>query len=954
MVPPLRRKTKTYFSEKLIGFTLALCLLGVASLNPLTLQGQVFDEQFDHWPVNLKINGKVIVGRTLLEDVSLEPILPRGGTLGQIRIVVDPSVSDEQVALLQALLGQKPPAEADEKPVKDAKEAKPDEAKPDEAKPDEAKPDGDQKDAEVIEVIREAKDLPGQLTAALAEAKVCLWYSPQPCDDARRQRITGASPAIAKFVGGGGTFVAVGEFANVWGKLVRDSKGIVRQGANLIPSTAISFASADAPVRRSDTLGVIASQPASVGVEVDARTYVLLGGRQVQVLGRGRATFLLMATDHLPLRVESISSPTSRRQSPLEVLVDLTEWRRDAIDRTIDRFPSLNPEKPFVEKGTLVIVGGGGMPQGLMEQFVELAGGAEQAKLVYVPCSEQDVITGEQGMVKAWERMGVKMATFIHTKDRQVAHSDDEFLEPLRDATGIWFGGGRQWNLADSYYGTTAHKLMKDVVLRGGVIGGSSAGASIQGRYLARATPIQNFRIMAPGYERGGLGFLSGVAIDQHFSQRGRQKDMTQLVDRYPQLLGIGLDEATAIVVKGSVADVVGRGKAHFYDRDLPVYPGHPDYTALRAGSKYDLGERKVLKNADETENSGRVTSPVVHDDGKVTFRLRAPDAKVVKVKGLNGQEPLVLTRNQQGDWEGTTDKLPPELYSYTFDVDGASQLDPSNRHVKKWLSCASLVEVPGDPPRIYEQTPVPHGSVHKHIYASSTTEGERGVFVYTPPGYSSDTQQGYPTLVLLHGFGDDESAWIDVGRVNYIADNLLAQKKIRPTIIIMPYGHPIPIDARKQFDDYAPRNATALESDLKTDLLPFLKEHYRVATLREDMSIVGLSMGGGQSLTLGLRNLDMFSAVGGFSSAAPQGSDEEIGELLAGVSREKVEKQLRLLWVACGDDDFLLERNKRFVSWLGEQGIPHTYNQTSGGHDWIVWREYLAEFLTLTFPEQP
>jgi hypothetical protein len=326
-------------------------------------------------------------------------------------------------------------------------------------------------------------------------------------------------------------------------------------------------------------------------------------------------------------------------------------------------------------------------------------------------------------------------------------------LEPLRNATGIWFGGGRQWNLADSYYGTTAHKLMKDVVKRGGVIGGSSAGASIQARYLARATPIQNFRIMAPGYERGGLGFISGVAIDQHFSQRGRQKDMTRLVDRYPQMLGIGLDEGTAIIVKNSVADVVGRGRVHFYDRMLPVYPGRPDYIALAAGSSYDLANRKVLKDADEEarKNAPRLVSPEVHADGTVTFRLPAPHAMKVVVKGLSGQKPLELSRNNLGVWEGTTNVLPAELYSYTFDVDGALQIDPSNRFVKKWLTCGSLVEVRGDTPRIYEQTDVPHGTVHRHLYTSKTTAGQRGVYVYTPPEYSADHEvQGLPWPVAV------------------------------------------------------------------------------------------------------------------------------------------------------------------------------------------------------------
>ena len=242
--------------------------------------------------------------------------------------------------------------------------------------------------------------------------------------------------------------------------------------------------------------------------------------------------------------------------------MDLTAWRRDAIDRVGDLFPPSRPQPPLVKNGSLVIVGGGGMPAGLMEEMVELAGG-ENARMVYVPCSESDEVSSPQRIVEIWEKMGVESATFVHTKDREKANSDEAFLAPLRDATGIWFGGGRQWNLADSYFGTEAHRLMKEVLNRGGVVGGSSAGASIQARYMCRANPVANFDIMAPGYERG-LGFISGVAIDQHFSQRRRQRDMTSLVNRYPQLLGIGIDEATAIVVTQSNARVVGRGKSSF------------------------------------------------------------------------------------------------------------------------------------------------------------------------------------------------------------------------------------------------------------------------------------------------------------------------------------------------------------------------------------------------------
>ena len=400
-------------------------------------------------------------------------------------------------------------------------------------------------------------------------------------------------------IGGGAELVATQHYED------EQDRPPVLNGLDLMPDTVLEV-DFDGRADQDRLLTILPAHRRQVGIGLDKQTALLLSGRKMRVAGSGRATFVLMANEREPVRVRSITaSRVARRRGrdPEDVLLDLTQWRRDAIDRTLPVFPARKPRQPMVENGTLMIIGGGGMPRGLMDEMIELAGGKEKAKLVYVPCSERTTVGIKQGMVEAWKRMGVKQATFIHTKDRHKANSDEEFLAPLKDATGIFFGGGRQWNFADSYYGTKAHKLMKDVLKRGGVIAGSSAGASIQGRYLARATPIANFRIMAFGYERGGLGFLDGVAIDQHFSQRRRQADMTQLVNKYPQILGIGIDETTAIVVRKSRAKVVGRGRVYFYDRNLPVYPDRSDYVALPAGSEYDLVERQVIR--DTTPQSG-------------------------------------------------------------------------------------------------------------------------------------------------------------------------------------------------------------------------------------------------------------------------------------------------------------------------------------------------------------
>lgn len=366
-------------------------------------------------------------------------------------------------------------------------------------------------------------------------------------------------------------------------------------GLGLIPDAAIGRLGVGSADKIVAATTAIARERSGVAIILPKGTALMLSGRKLTCYGSGEITVIVPKSDVTPEYRQQISEFRSRRQPPTDYLIDLTQWRRLAIERQLPTFPPLQPPVPHVENGTLLIVGGGGSPRGLMDRFVELAGGVDKAKLVYVPCAEEEEVSGRQSMVETWKRMGVKHSTFIHTKDRNRADSDEEFLAPLKNATGIFFGGGRQWNFSDSYYGTKAQKLMKDVLNRGGVIAGSSAGASIQARYLARATPIGNFDIMAPGYERGGLGFIGGVAIDQHFSERGRQKDMVQLMNTHSQLLGIGIDEGTAIEVQNSKAKVSGKGRVFFYDAFRKTKTNSPHFDALPAGSVYDLANRTVL-----------------------------------------------------------------------------------------------------------------------------------------------------------------------------------------------------------------------------------------------------------------------------------------------------------------------------------------------------------------------
>jgi cyanophycinase len=378
-----------------------------------------------------------------------------------------------------------------------------------------------------------------------------------------------------------------------------DATTELENGVSVFPDALIDFN--DNGQSNSEIIDSVLPKDRLVMLSIAKGNALLFQGRKAVLYGEGVATVTVPASDHLPIAQTEIKAiQRASRNAPESFLIDWPQWRRQAIERTLEPFPPVEKQVPNVPNGSLIIVGGGGMPRGLMRKFVQLAGGAD-ARLVYIPCTEEEN-SSDTSLLEAWRELGVQTCSLLHTKDRRVADRDEAFLEPLKNATGIWFGGGRQWNLADSYYGTQAHRLMKQVLDRGGVIGGSSAGASIQANYLARATPIENFRIMAPGYERGGLGFISGVAIDQHFTQRSRQKDLRSLVETYPQMLGIGLDETTAIVVEKSTAQIVGAGSVTFNWKDSPEAEIQQFIGAQ--GQSFDLAQRVQIAAQDETSET--------------------------------------------------------------------------------------------------------------------------------------------------------------------------------------------------------------------------------------------------------------------------------------------------------------------------------------------------------------
>jgi len=337
------------------------------------------------------------------------------------------------------------------------------------------------------------------------------------------------------------------------------------------------------------------------------------------------------------------------------------------------------------------------------------------------------------------------------------------------------------------------------------------------------------------------------------------------------------------------------------------------------------------------------IISPEVHKDGRVTFCMRAPEAESVGVKVQFAQGLQAMSKGESGVWSVTLGPAEPDIYSYSFTVDGLQVVDPSNAWLKVWLRTAqNLVEVPGKKPMFSEEQQVPHGTVHRHRYQSKSLGVTRGLYVYTPPGYEANRAGKYPVLYLFHGYGDDESAWTVVGRANVIVDNLLAQNKAKPLIIAMPYGHtPSTPPEMRSIGRYE-----AFEKDLTADVIGYVEKNYRVSAGQKARAVAGLSMGGGQSLTVGLGNLDTFGWVGAFSSAIPK--DEKVEELLG--KPASINENLNLLWIGCGRKDFLFEANQKFFERLKADGIKHVAHISDGGHDWRIWRNYLNEFVPLLF----
>ncbi len=380
----------------------------------------------------------------------------------------------------------------------------------------------------------------------------------------------------------GGVIAASGAAAWLLPAQFLDAQGKSQVGLAVLPGMVVAReAKQESGVLPLDA--ALAQMPAMLGISLGAGATLFVSGRDMRALGNGPIS--------LSLARSSAREPRKVAMRP-NGQVDYNEMRRAALGRAQQTpYPPKKVAPPEVPKGTLIIVGGGGLGADIAKRFVELGGGAE-GTFVVLPISSPDPLPTNSGD-GFLRRYGAKNILVLKAREQKELE-DPKNLEVLKKATAVWFGGGRQWRFVDAYEGTKIHELFRGVLRRGGVIGGSSAGATIQGDYLCRGAPGGPNNIICEGYERA-LGFLPGVAIDQHFTQRDRFKDMVLLMKTYPQFLGIGLDEGTAIVVQGHIAEVMGPNQVHFYDHRKPVVEGQPDHESLKAGARYDLKERKLL-----------------------------------------------------------------------------------------------------------------------------------------------------------------------------------------------------------------------------------------------------------------------------------------------------------------------------------------------------------------------
>jgi enterochelin esterase-like enzyme len=349
------------------------------------------------------------------------------------------------------------------------------------------------------------------------------------------------------------------------------------------------------------------------------------------------------------------------------------------------------------------------------------------------------------------------------------------------------------------------------------------------------------------------------------------------------------------------------------------------------------------------------LVSPKVLPDNRVKFSIYAPKATNVTITGDYktswGMDNLV--KDSLGVWSFITEPLVPDFYTYTLVVDEVRTFDPKNPMVKQGVTgIENIFEVPGKENEFQNNNPVPHGDIRIIWYESKSLGQLRRMHIYTPPGYDKSNEQ-YPVFYLQHGGGDDDVAWSTVGRAGFILDNLIAENKIKPMIVVMADG------SRTRSGRFQPgqslesiMNNDRFGDDLHKDIIPYVESHYRVIANRENRAFAGLSMGGLQVLWFGLPRMDQFAYFGIFSMGiAPAGSEAYV-KLAEPFFKdpEKTNKEVKLLWVGYGKNDFLAQSAANMIKLFDDHKIKYVLNESEGGHTWVNWRHYLYNFAQLLF----
>jgi enterochelin esterase-like enzyme len=319
---------------------------------------------------------------------------------------------------------------------------------------------------------------------------------------------------------------------------------------------------------------------------------------------------------------------------------------------------------------------------------------------------------------------------------------------------------------------------------------------------------------------------------------------------------------------------------------------------------------------------------------------------------------PLTMTKDASGVWSVTTGVLPPEYYSYHFVEDGVEKLDPLNPNtLENYASLGDVLLIPAQPAAPWELTDIPHGRVDHHLYATQVAknlpENEESYVVYTPPGYDARRKGGYPVLYLLHGWSDTANGWTGNGHADLILDRLLAEKKAVPMIVVMPLGYgdlDFATHGFRVWNDPAKvsGNVDLFSKMLLGEIVPAVEREYDVAPGRDNRAIAGLSMGGLESLTIGLNHADQFAYVAGMSSAVFGGKDATFEAEIPNLDAKKA--SLRLLWVACGRADGLFKSNEEFIAWTKTKGFVPVAVETTGAHTWLTWRDDLLQLAPMLF----